>query len=169
MFPLAVFAIATLVATGIAQNINIPELPICAAITANVKLCASANVTIPNYLGCSPDLASKFTASAATATRSSASNPNNAASSFTGTLQSAVSLPTNVPIATFAGSAIFTGSCTSPEYAMVTMDGGGILEYPWAGCSNDRPNCCPFDIKVGGLLTVCPRDYTTTSNACCPS
>ncbi|KAL8720147.1 MAG: hypothetical protein Q9225_002962 [Loekoesia sp. 1 TL-2023] len=49
------------------------------------------------------------------------------------------------------------------------MDGGGVLEYPWAGCSNDRPGCCPFDIKVGGLLSVCPKDYTTTSDACCPT
>ncbi|KAL8692244.1 MAG: hypothetical protein Q9218_002697 [Villophora microphyllina] len=52
---------------------------------------------------------------------------------------------------------------------MVTMLGGGVLEYPWAGCANDRPSCCPFDPNKGGLLTVCPKDYTTTSDACCPS
>lgn len=212
--PLAVVVIVTLFATGITQNINIPELPVCAqgclinaaseqssctgadvaclcknydfinvvaccissscnkddqtkAINANVKLCSSANVSIPNYLGCSPELASKFTATAST--RSSSSSQNTDASSYTGTLQSAVFVPTSGPVATFAGNALFTGSCTSPEYAMVTMDGGGVLEYPWAGCSNDRPDCCPFDIKVGGLLSVCPKDYTTTSNACCPS
>ncbi|KAL8838519.1 MAG: hypothetical protein Q9170_002099 [Blastenia crenularia] len=78
-------------------------------------------------------------------------------------------IPTSGPVATFAGRALFTGTCTSPEYSMVTMDGGGVLEYPWAGCSNDRPGCCPFDISVGGILSVCPNDYTTTSNACCPS
>ncbi|KAL9039396.1 MAG: hypothetical protein Q9180_002555 [Flavoplaca navasiana] len=52
---------------------------------------------------------------------------------------------------------------------MVTMNGGGVLEYPWAGCSYNRPGCCPFDVNVGGTLSVCPSDYTTTSNACCPS
>ncbi|KAL8870296.1 MAG: hypothetical protein Q9174_003630 [Haloplaca sp. 1 TL-2023] len=49
------------------------------------------------------------------------------------------------------------------------MLGGGVLEYPWAGCSNDRPGCCPFDPKVGGVLNMCPSDYYTTSSACCPT
>ena len=134
-----------------------------------MKLCASVNVSIPNYLGCSPSLASKFSASAATTGQQSPASQSNAASSYSGQIQSAVMLPTSGPVATFTGRALFTGTCTSPEYAMVTMDGGGVLEYPWAGCSNDRPGCCPFDIKVGGLLNVCPSDYTTTSGACCPS
>ncbi|KAL8678122.1 MAG: hypothetical protein Q9186_005493 [Xanthomendoza sp. 1 TL-2023] len=128
------------------------------AIAANVKLCASANVTVPNFLGCSPSLASKFSASAATVTQ-----VNNAA------IQSAVMVPTNGPVAAFKGRPLFTGTCTTPEFAMVTMSGGGVLEYPWAGCSYDRPGCCPFDVNVGGSLSVCPSDYTTTSNACCPS
>ncbi|KAL8803863.1 MAG: hypothetical protein Q9182_002919 [Xanthomendoza sp. 2 TL-2023] len=128
------------------------------AIAANVKLCGSANVTVPNFLGCSPSLASKFSASAATVTQ-----VNNAA------IQSAVMIPTNGPVAVFTGRPLFTGTCTTPEFAMVTMNGGGVLEYPWAGCSYDRPGCCPFDVNVGGSLSVCPRDYTTTSNACCPS
>ncbi|KAL8863226.1 MAG: hypothetical protein Q9178_000601 [Gyalolechia marmorata] len=128
------------------------------AITANVRLCSNANVTIPNSLGCSPSLASKFSAAAATITKVS-----NAA------IQSAVMIPTNGPLAAFTGRPLFTGTCTSPEFAMVTMNGGGVLEYPWAGCSYNRPGCCPFDVNVGGSLSVCPSDYTTTSNACCPS
>ncbi|KAI4240114.1 MAG: hypothetical protein L6R40_005353 [Gallowayella cf. fulva] len=128
------------------------------AISANVKLCSGANVTIPNYLGCSPSLASKFSASAATVTQ-----VNNAV------IQSAVMIPTNGPVAVFTGRPLFTGTCTTPQFAMVTMNGGGVLEYPWAGCSYDRPGCCPFDVNIGGSLSVCPSDYTTTSNACCPS
>ncbi|KAL8686696.1 MAG: hypothetical protein Q9224_005365, partial [Gallowayella concinna] len=112
------------------------------AIAANVKLCASANVTVPNFLGCSPSLASKFSASAATVTQ-----VNNAA------IQSAVMVPTNGPVAAFKGRPLFTGTCTTPEFAMVTMNGGGVLEYPWAGCSYDRPGCCPFDVNVGGSLS----------------
>ncbi|CAO1604659.1 hypothetical protein XANCAGTX0491_008202 [Xanthoria calcicola] len=128
------------------------------AVTANGRLCSNANVSIPNYLGCSPSLASKFSASAATITRVS-----NAA------IQSAVTVPTSGPLATFTGRPLFTGTCTTPEFAMVTLSGGGVLEYPWAGCSSNRPACCPFDINVGGYLSVCPSDYTTTSSACCPS
>ncbi|KAL8649742.1 MAG: hypothetical protein Q9226_005449, partial [Calogaya cf. arnoldii] len=128
------------------------------AIKENVRACGSANVTVPDYLGCSPALASKFSASAGTVTQLS-----NTA------IQSAVMIPTNGPIAAFTGRPLFTGTCTSPEFAMVTMNGGGVLEYPWAGCSYNRPGCCPFDVNVGGSLSVCPSDYITTSNACCPS
>lgn len=90
-------------------------------------------------------------------------------SAYIGIIQSEISVPTGGPVATFNGGALFTGTCTSPIYAVATMLGGGVLEYPWAGCSNDRPSCCPFEPNQGGLLTVCPREYTTTSNACCPS
>ncbi|KAI4108078.1 MAG: hypothetical protein LQ339_002350 [Xanthoria mediterranea] len=78
-------------------------------------------------------------------------------------------VPTSGPLAMFTGRPLFTGTCTTPEFAMVTLNGGGVLEYPWAGCSSNRPACCPFDINVGGYLSVCPSDYTTTSSACCPS
>lgn len=144
------------------------------AIAANVKLCGSVNVSIPDYLGCSPSLAEKFEASAATASRStlnSQSTQVNAAPTYlvTGTVQSAVTVPSTGPVAAFTGRAIFTGTCTSPQYAVVTQAGGAVIEYPWAGCSDNRVACCPFDINVGGLLSVCPRDYTTTNDACCPS
>ncbi|KAL8812116.1 MAG: hypothetical protein Q9223_007373 [Gallowayella weberi] len=142
MLFLLTFALAVWFATASAQNINISEVPTCAAIAANVKLCGSANITVPNFLGCSPSLASKFSASAATVTQ-----VNNAA------IQSAVIVPTNGPVAVFTGRPLFTGTCTTPEFAMVTMNGGGVLEYPWAGCSYDRPGCCPFDVNVGGSLS----------------
>lgn len=81
----------------------------------------------------------------------------------------AVTLPISAPVAKFTGGLLLQGSCTIPQFASVTIDGGGILEYPWLGCSNLDPGCCPFDISVGGLLSVCPKDYFTTSGACCPS
>ncbi|KAL8967654.1 MAG: hypothetical protein Q9197_005317 [Variospora fuerteventurae] len=141
------------------------------AIAANVRLCSSANVSIPNYLGCSPDLASKVSASAATASRSTLYTQISqlgVGSLSTARIQSAVVIPTGGPVVPFTGRAIFTGSCTVPEFAMVTQPGGAVIEYPWAGCSNNRLACCPFDINAGGSLTVCPQDYTTTSDACCP-
>ncbi|KAL8639853.1 MAG: hypothetical protein Q9228_003161 [Teloschistes exilis] len=90
------------------------------AIAANVKLCATANVTVPNYLGCSPSLASKFTASMATAAQTN--------SAYIGIIQSEISVPTGGPVATFNGGALFTGTCTSPIYAVATMLGGGVLD-----------------------------------------
>ena len=49
------------------------------------------------------------------------------------------------------------------------MPSGGILEFPWVGCSNQEPGCCPFDLGSEGPLTVCPHDYVTISDACCPN
>ncbi|KAL8800282.1 MAG: hypothetical protein Q9200_007297 [Gallowayella weberi] len=45
-------------------------------------------------------------------------------------IQSAVIVPTNGPVAVFTGRPLFTRTCTTPEFAMVTMNGGGVLEYP---------------------------------------
>ena len=74
-------------------------------------------------------------------------------------------------IASYTGEALLTGSCTTPVYASATLDadaGGGIVEYPWLGCSNENSDCCPFDPKTGGQLSLCPSDYVTISDACCP-
>ncbi|KAL8670301.1 MAG: hypothetical protein Q9168_005156 [Polycauliona sp. 1 TL-2023] len=131
------------------------------AISANVKLCANAGVTISNNQGCNPSLASKFSSSTASVTQVGDAQ-----------IQSAGTLPTSGPVANFNGHPLFTGTCTSPEFAMYTLDGPGgaaVLQFPWAGCSFDRPGCCPYDIQLGGELSVCPSDYITTSNACCPS
>ena len=73
------------------------------------------------------------------------------------------------PIAAFTGNAIMTGSCTSPYIATFAMPTGGVLEFPWVGCSNQNPGCCPFDIEAEGPLSICPHDYVTISSACCPN
>ena len=62
-----------------------------------------------------------------------------------------------------------TGSCTSPYIASLAFPSGGSLEYPWVGCSDQNPDCCPFELAAEGPLTVCPRDYVTISGACCPN
>ena len=49
------------------------------------------------------------------------------------------------------------------------MPTGGLLEYPWVGCSDQDPDCCPFAAGSQGPLTVCPHDYQTVSGACCPN
>ncbi|KAL9101692.1 MAG: hypothetical protein Q9163_003078 [Psora crenata] len=85
-------------------------------------------------------------------------------------IEPGIQLPTTSTLATFTGKSILTGSCTQPQFALVTMsNGGNFLEYPWLGCSYLFPDCCPFDLRVGGQLSVCPADYTTTSGGCCPS
>ncbi|KAL9629170.1 MAG: hypothetical protein Q9164_006991, partial [Protoblastenia rupestris] len=85
-------------------------------------------------------------------------------------IQPGIQLPATSTVATFTAKSIFTGSCTQPQFALVTMDNGGnFLEYPWVGCSYLFPDCCPFDLRVGGQLSVCPADYITTSGGCCPS
>ncbi|KAG8530925.1 uncharacterized protein KY384_004282 [Bacidia gigantensis] len=73
--------------------------------------------------------------------------------STVGSIEPGVLLPTTSTIATFAGRSLLTGSCTSPQFALVTTGDGGFLEYPVIGCSNLSPDCCPFDLRVGGQLS----------------
>ncbi|CAD6590870.1 MAG: hypothetical protein ASARMPRED_005088 [Alectoria sarmentosa] len=87
----------------------------------------------------------------------------------TGTVEAGPSVDTTGPVATFTGKPLMTGTCTIPQFATTTLNAGEILEYPWMGCSEEDPDCCPFNINVGGRLSVCPHDYITTNNACCPS
>ncbi|KAI4147288.1 MAG: hypothetical protein LQ340_005631 [Diploschistes diacapsis] len=82
---------------------------------------------------------------------------------------SAFTTTSNGPVADFTGNAIMTDSCTSPYIASFAMPSGGPLEYPWVGCSDQSPDCCPFDLGAEGPLTVCPHDYVTISGACCPN
>jgi len=151
----------------------------------DTNLCASVNVTLPNYLGCPQattinnvkttvqvaiDLGS-YAASSSTLSKrkSSATAATTGTAAVSETLEPGYSLATTGPVATFTGGKILTGTCVTAQYATVTMPAGGILEYPWVGCSYEDPGCCPFDVNVGGKLSVCPADYTTTSGACCPS
>ncbi len=153
------------------------------ALAFNQQVCKSSNVTIPDSIGCSPPTSSTGSVAIAHASSSSISTINMSATISSTTkpiglttatatgnyFVPAVTLPSNAPVAKFTGGLLLQGSCTIPQFASVTIDGGGTLEYPWLGCSNLEPGCCPFDISVGGLLSVCPSDYFTTSGACCPS
>ena len=71
-------------------------------------------------------------------------------------------------IADFSGASLLTGSCTTPHIASYSAPNSGILQFPWIGCSNQDPACCPFDPASAGPISVCPQDYFTTSWACCP-
>ena len=84
-------------------------------------------------------------------------------------IELAVTVPTTGAVANFNGHALLTGTCSVAQPVLATIDNGGLMEYPRLGCSNEEPGCCPFDVHVGGPLSVCPEDYTTTSGACCPS
>ncbi len=100
------------------------------------------------------------------------SNPNTASqavSSLTHVVSGFSAPMSATSVASFAGQPLFTGSCTTPQFAVVTLQAGGFLEYPWQGCSDQDPDCCPFKPADGGVLSVCPKDYVTTSGACCPS
>ncbi len=87
----------------------------------------------------------------------------------TGSIEAGPSVATTGPVATFTGMPLLTGTCTIPQLATTTLNAGITLDYLWMGCSEEAADCCPFDIKVGGRLSVCPHDYITTSNACCPT
>lgn len=91
-----------------------------------------------------------------------------AAATITGT-GSVVTIASTAAVATFTGGPLLTGTCSSTLYASATLGGGTILQYPWEGCSFDSPDCCPFDVEQPRSLSVCPKDYITTSDACCPS
>lgn len=120
-----------------------------------------AEIDLGSYAASSSTLA-KSKSSAATAITTGAA-------ATAGTLEPGYSLATTGPVAKFTGGKIFTRTCVTAQYATITMPAGGILEYPWVGCSYEDPSCCPFDVNVGGILSVCPADYITTSGACCPS
>jgi len=132
-------------------------LPVAQAF--NQALCAGVNVIIPNFLGCGN----------ASTTRSSAVAGPASTTVHQAGIELAVTVPTTGAVANFNGHALLTGTCSIAHPVLATVDNGGLMEYPRLGCSNEEPGCCPFDIHVGGPLSVCPEDYTTTSGACCPS
>ncbi|KAL8296273.1 hypothetical protein RB600_001653 [Gaeumannomyces tritici] len=93
---------------------------------------------------------------------------------------------------TYSGTGpLLTGTCASPSYTLVNA---GVTAY-WAGyvgCTNDRPECCPWPAAdavysavylgqgAGGIkypwpedgarttLPHCPDDYYSVSGSCCP-
>ena len=122
----------------------------------NQALCAGVNVIVPNFLGCAKSSTSTtFSAPAATVQAEG--------------LEGQVTIPTTAPVVTFNGHKLLTGSCAVAQPVIATLSDGGLLEYPRLGCSDEQPGCCPFNPRVGGILSICPADYTTTDRACCPS
>lgn len=152
-----------------------PDNPI-AALIFNLALCASYNVSIPDFLGCSPlsSTGSKSITttplSVSTAALSGGSNTLSLATVYTVTeLQSAFTAGLTGSVAQFTGGPVLTGSCTVPQIESYSISNVGILEYPWVGCSNQNPGCCAFSPSQPGPINICPSDYFTTNGACCPS
>lgn len=142
-------------------------------------ICEAVGIKLPDFVSCNADYTSAVNAAIAGASSSASSqsiSKEKATStsetikqSTVGSIQPGVVLSaTTSTIVSFTGRPLLTGSCTTPQFALMTV-GSGFLEYPWLGCSNLFPDCCPFDLRVGGQLSVCPADYTTTGTGCCPS
>ncbi len=145
-----------------------------AAANFNSQLCGNVNVTVPFFVGCPSETTTDSRGSTTTILTNSAGETASHGGAVptqdsTGTLEDGPSVATTGPLATFTGNPLLTGTCTMPQVAAITLDAGNVLEYPWMGCSKEAPDCCPFDVSIGGRLSVCPHDYFATSNACCPT
>lgn len=128
------------------------------AANINQQICSNQNVNIPNTGGCG----SSASSAASNAASQTVSSITHVVSGFSVAVSA-------TSVASFTGEPLLTGSCTTPQFAVVTLEAGGFLEYAWQGCSNQDPDCCPFNATEGGQLSVCPKNYVTTSGACCPS
>lgn len=153
---------------------NCDQADQASAANFNSQLCGNVNVTVPFYIGCPSETTTDSRGSLTTILTNQLGKTGNdqgpvPTDDNTGTVEAGPSVATTGPVATFTGNPLMTGTCTVPQVAMTTLSAGEILEYPWLGCSEEDPGCCPFNINVGGRLSVCPRDYFTTGNACCPS
>ncbi|OQV08932.1 CFEM domain-containing protein [Cladophialophora immunda] len=151
------------------------------AIQFNKQECAAVNETAPDFVGCSPAGLSSALASMSltqpsaapsappASTSSSSSNPS--LTTISGDLVSETAEPTTgkpITATTFVGAPLMTGSCTVPYFGIITDAAGRVTEYPNVGCSEDRPDCCPFEYGLNAVITRCPQDYFTTASACCP-
>ena len=147
------------------------------AVSFNSNLCQRVGVTIPNFLGCAVTSTSGSSMTVSTTQGQTSSNiTSNAASgaapSTTVTATRAgtpITIPGDASAVSYTGGLLLTGTCTSAQFASATLNSGNVLQYPLEGCSSSNPGCCPFDIDQPGPLKVCPKDYTTTAGACCPS
>lgn len=109
-----------------------------------------------------------------------------------------VTVTTALPIPAYDGKADFPGhgdllqgDCASTGFTLV--DAGSTMYFAgYQGCIRDRPECCPWDVKTGGLaaptadgkalgfnfpepanqddlvLKKCADDYYSISGGCCP-
>ncbi|KIX97395.1 uncharacterized protein Z520_06847 [Fonsecaea multimorphosa CBS 102226] len=155
------------------------------AIQFNKQECASVNETAPDFVGCSPAglssaLASMSlsqttpaagTTSIPPASTSSSSSSNPSLTTLSGDPVSETADATTgkpVTVTAFVGAPLMTGSCTVPYFVITTDAAGMVTEYPNVGCSEDRPECCPYEYGLNAAITRCPQDYFTTASACCP-
>ncbi|KAF6237713.1 hypothetical protein HO173_003914 [Letharia columbiana] len=145
-----------------------------AATNFNSQVCGNVNVTVSFSIGCPSETTTDSRGSLTTILTNRLGATVNDQGAFptnynNGSVEAGPSVATTGPVATFTGKPLLTGTCTIPQIATTTLNAGEILEYPWMGCSEEAPECCPFNINVGGKLSICPQDYFTTSNACCPT
>ena len=146
------------------------------ALTFDINLCNGVNVSIPDFLGCSPLSSSSSSSNSFSTIVSSTGLATQGSTTSTATdvlatvtsIESAFTTTSGGPTATFGGN-LLVGVCTVPHLASYTESTGAVLEYPWIGCSNENPGCCPFPLSAEGPLASCPNDYMTTAGACCPT
>ena len=147
------------------SSVKLVMLISLATLQFEIEVCNMYNISIPNFLGCSP-LSSSISYGAGSLGTSQA--PSGVATSTILTVAAAFTTSTGGPVAQYQGAALMTGTCTHPYIATTSISQGGILNYPWTGCSDEHPDCCPWQLDSQGPLTGCPADYVTTSGACCP-
>ncbi|EXJ70798.1 uncharacterized protein A1O5_05788 [Cladophialophora psammophila CBS 110553] len=151
------------------------------AIQFNKQECAAVNETAPDFVGCSPaglssvlasmSLTQPPAASTAPPASMSSSSGNPSLTTISGDAVSETAVPTTgkpITATTFVGAPLMTGSCTVPYFAIVTDAAGGVTEFLNVGCSENRPDCCPYEYGLHAVITRCPQDYFTTASACCP-
>ncbi|OAP55810.1 hypothetical protein AYL99_09962 [Fonsecaea erecta] len=151
------------------------------AIQFNKQECAAVNETAPDFVGCSPAGLSSALASMSLTQAPAAPSPSPASTSspsvnpsvttISGNPESETAAPTSgkqITATAFVGAPLMTGSCTVPYFAIITDATGKVTEYPNIGCSEDRPDCCPYEYGLNAVIPRCPQDYFTTANACCP-
>lgn len=59
------------------------------------------------------------------------------------------------------GASLLTSTCTDIYFAELEDTAGNRLRYVQFGCSNERPDCCPYGFGEGVALERCVDDYTT--------
>ncbi|KAN0080716.1 hypothetical protein V8E54_003920 [Elaphomyces granulatus] len=108
-------------------------------------------------------------------------------------VQSITQQPLAFPTTSYTGGPLLTGTCTIPQYTLVALPDGSLMEVPMIGCADIRPDCCPSLRPVAAPLstvtvtvpiiesteavaalsanplTLCPFDYTELGSVCCPN
>ncbi|KAL2056205.1 hypothetical protein ABVK25_003228 [Lepraria finkii] len=96
----------------------------------------------------------------------------------TAALASITSMPNTFAAVPFIGQALLAGTCRIAHPAILSFLGGGLLEVPMIGCSEEMPQCCPDVLAqaqdssssevvkdlASATLTQCPSDYGTIAS-----